>query len=104
MTRHRICAVDDVADGTAQRFDIGRTRLAVVRIGADWYAIGDRCTHGDVSLSEGDVHTDTVELECWKHGSSFSLTTGEPSSMPATKPTPVYTIAVDGDDVFVEID
>ena len=104
MTRHRICSVDDVADGAAQRFDIGRTRVAVVHIGADWYAIGDRCTHQDISLSEGEVDVNTLEIECWKHGSCFSLKTGEPSSMPATKPTPVYTIAVDGDDVFVEID
>jgi 3-phenylpropionate/trans-cinnamate dioxygenase ferredoxin component len=97
----RLCAVDDVASGEARRFDVGDLRVAVVRINDDWYAIGDRCTHQDVSLSEGEVHADTLELECWKHGSCFSLTTGEPSSLPATRPVPAYEVHVDGDDVLI---
>ena len=104
MSRERICSTADVADGTAERFKVGRTAIAVVHLGEDWYAIGDRCTHQDISLSEGDVHPDTLELECWKHGSCFSLKTGEPSTLPATKPTPVYTVVIEGDDVFVEVD
>ncbi|PJI37186.1 hypothetical protein CTI14_66795, partial [Methylobacterium radiotolerans] len=32
------------------------------------HAIGDTCTHGDISLSEGFVEGDTVE--CWAHGSA----------------------------------
>lgn len=101
MTEERLCSVGDVAPGEAKRFDLGALRLAVVRIDDDWYAVGDRCTHQDISLSEGDVHADTREIECWKHGSAFSLETGEPSSLPATKPTPVYELRVDGDDVLV---
>jgi 3-phenylpropionate/trans-cinnamate dioxygenase ferredoxin component len=104
VSRLRLCSVTDVADGEAQRVDVGGLRLAVVRLGDDWYALGDRCTHQDISLSEGDVHADTLEIECWKHGSCFSLTTGEPNSLPATKATPTYTVTVDGDDVYVEID
>ena len=46
-------------------------RIAVVRIDDDWYAIGDTCTHQDISLSEGEVDPDDLEIECWKHGSSF---------------------------------
>ena len=84
MTAERLCGVDDLGPGEARRFDLGDLRIAVVRIDNDWYAIGDRCSHQDVSLSEGDVHGDSLELECAKHGSCFSLTTGEPSSLPAT--------------------
>ncbi|MCX7621361.1 MAG: non-heme iron oxygenase ferredoxin subunit [Acidimicrobiales bacterium] len=103
MTEEKLCSTDDVEPGTARRFDFGPHRICVVRIGDDWYAIGDRCTHQDVSLSEGEVHPDELEIECWKHGSCFSLVTGEPSSLPATKPTPVYELRVDGRDVFVEL-
>ena len=39
--------------------------------------------------SEGDVDCDEKLIECWKHGSAFSLETGEPESLPATKPVPV---------------
>ncbi len=100
----RICSVTDVADGEARRFDLGKTRIAVVRIGDDWYAIGDRCTHQDVSLAEGEVLADTLELECWKHGSCFSLVDGQPHALPATRPVPTYTVKIEDDDVFVEVD
>ncbi len=44
---------------------------------------------------------DELEIECPKHGSTFSLTTGEAQTLPATRPVPVYAIQVDGDDVSV---
>lgn len=104
MSRHRLCAAGDVADGEAQRIDVAGHRLAVIHLDERWYVIGDRCTHQDISLAEGEIYPDTLEIECWKHGSCFSLVSGEPSSLPATKPTPTYTVTVDGGDVYVEID
>ena len=97
----RLCGRDDLKPGEARRFDVEGHRIALVRIGDDFYAIGDRCSHEDYSLSEGEVLADDLEIECWKHGSTFSLTDGEPQSLPAVKPVPVYEIAVDGDDVSV---
>jgi 3-phenylpropionate/trans-cinnamate dioxygenase ferredoxin subunit len=103
VTAERLCKVADVAPGTAKRFDIGNARICLVRLGDDFYAIGDRCSHADFALSEGEVWADEKEIECWKHGSTFSLVTGEPQSFPATMPVPVYDVRVEGDDVFVEI-
>jgi 3-phenylpropionate/trans-cinnamate dioxygenase ferredoxin subunit len=97
----RVCARDDVASGSARCFDVEGHRIALVRIGDDFYAIGDRCSHADYSLSEGDVWEDEVEIECPKHGSTFSLKTGEPQTLPATQPVPVYGVQIDGDDVSV---
>ena len=102
-TRERLCRVDDLTPGTARRFDLGRHRIALVRIGDDFYAVGDRCSHADFSLSEGEVWPDELEIECWKHGSTFSLKTGEPQSLPATRPVPVYDVRVEGDEVWVEL-
>ena len=99
--RERLCRVDDLDPGQARRFEVGDHRIALVRIGADFYAIGDRCSHADYSLAEGEVYADDLEVECWKHGSTFSLVTGEPQSLPATKPVPVYQVQVEGDDVVV---
>ena len=102
-TTVRVCAVGDVEPGSARRFDVSGHRLAVVRIGEDFYVIGDTCSHANFSLSEGDVYPEELEIECWKHGSTFSLVDGTPQSLPATKPVPVYHVKVDGDDVLVEI-
>ena len=98
----RVCRVEDFARDTAQRFVVDGTAVAVVRIGDDFYAIGDRCSHADVSLSEGEVDPGDRHIECWKHGSRFSLETGEPDTLPATRPVPVYDVTIAGDDVLVE--
>lgn len=101
MNAERLCALDELADGEARRFDVGDRRLAVVRLGDRVYAIGDRCTHADVSLSDGEVDPGECTLECPKHGSAFSLVTGEALSLPATRPSPVYRVTVvDGDVVL----
>jgi 3-phenylpropionate/trans-cinnamate dioxygenase ferredoxin subunit len=98
-----VCRVDAIEQGTAQRFDINGHRIAVVRIGDDFYAIGDTCTHADYSLAEGEIDADERTIECWKHGSQFSLETGEPLSLPATRPEPVYEVVVDGDELSVVV-
>jgi 3-phenylpropionate/trans-cinnamate dioxygenase ferredoxin subunit len=97
----RLCAVQDVAPGAARRFDVEEHRIALVRIGDDFYAIGDRCSHADFSLAEGEVDPDERTIECIKHGSTFSLTDGQPQTLPATLPVPVYVVEVHGDDVNV---
>ena len=98
-----VCQVGDVAPNSAIRVDRGGLRLAVVRIGDDWYALGDRCSHAEASIAEGEVWPDELEIECPKHGSSFSVKTGEPLTLPATQPVPTYPVRVDGDDVLVRI-
>ncbi|MCA1692177.1 MAG: non-heme iron oxygenase ferredoxin subunit [Acidimicrobiales bacterium] len=99
----RLCGTDEIKPGTARRFDVESHRIAVVRIGDQFYALGDRCSHADYSLSEGDVWEDEREIECPKHGSTFSLETGKPQTFPATQPVPVYTVRVQGDDLVVEL-
>ena len=103
-TEQRLCRIDELAPGEARRFEVGRHRIAVVRIDDDVYAIGDRCTHQNISLAEGEVNADDRTVECWKHGSEFSLETGEPLSLPATKAEPVYDVRVDGGDVVLVLD
>src|SRR6202050_2444294 len=99
----RVWSREELQPGTAKRFDVGSHRIALVRVHDDFYALGDRCSHEDYSLSEGEVIEDACEIECWKHGSTFDLRTGDPCSLPATKPVPVYPVRINGDDVMVEL-
>ncbi len=98
-----VAKVEDIKPGSAKRVDVDGHRLCVVHIADDWYVLGDECSHADYSLSEGDVWEDELEIECPKHGSTFSLETGEPQTLPATQPVPVYAVRVDGDDVVVTL-
>ncbi len=102
MTATRVCGLSDLAQDEPMRVEIDGTPIAVVRDSNDEvHAIGDTCTHGDISLSEGFVEGDT--LECWAHGSAFSLRTGKPLNLPAYEPVPVYAVQIDGDDVLIDI-
>jgi 3-phenylpropionate/trans-cinnamate dioxygenase ferredoxin subunit len=98
-----VCGLDEIPSGTARKFDVGGIAVAVVRIDDDVYAIGDVCSHADVSLSGGEVWCDERELECPKHGSTFSLTTGEPATLPATQPVPVFDASVVDGQILVTI-
>ena len=92
---------DKLESGTTLRLGVGAEGICLVRIGDDFYAISDRCSHANVSLSEGDVDEIDCTVECWKHGSTFSLTDGQPQCLPATQPVKVYRVTRDGDDVVV---
>ena len=93
MASVRVCTIEELGVNEAARFVLDGVPIAVVKDAAgDVFAIGDTCTHGDISLSEGFVEDDT--LECWAHGSKFSLRTGKPLSLPAYEPVPVYRVEI----------
>jgi 3-phenylpropionate/trans-cinnamate dioxygenase ferredoxin component len=101
MAEIRICSEDDLDVGSAVRVVIDDLPIALVRDSSGAiHAIGDTCTHGDISLSEGFVEDAT--LECWAHGSKFSLETGKPLSLPAYEPVPVYPVTIVDGDVFID--
>ena len=84
----RTVAVTELADRKPHRAVIGDVAVAIVSIDGEIFAIGDRCSHADVSLSEGEV--EGCALECWLHGSAFDLRTGAPLTLPAIEPVPVF--------------
>ncbi len=101
MTTVRICSVDDVELTSAVRVVIDDQPIALVKDSAgNIFAIGDTCTHGDISLSEGFVEDDTIE--CWAHGSRFSLRTGEALTLPAYEPVPVFHVTITDGDVYID--
>ena len=107
MSGQLACYAADVPPCGAFRAELegedGPVPVAVVRAeDGELYAISDVCSHGSVSLSEGEVEGSTVE--CWLHGSKFDLRTGAPTGLPATRPVPVYPVTVEGERVLVDID
>ncbi len=99
----RVCALDDLTPGTARKVVVDGRALALVRVDDDVYALDDRCSHQDVSLSEGEVDVAERTLECYKHGSAFSLESGAPCSLPATRPVRVHEVKVVDGQVEVQV-
>ena len=67
---------------------------------AEVFAIGDRCSHAEASLAEGEVFDH--EVECPRHGSEFDLRTGKALSLPATRPVPTYQVSVEDGVVYLD--
>ncbi len=97
----RICAIDELVENQAVKVVIDGIPIAVVKDSSgEVHAIGDTCTHGEISLAEGFVEGET--LECWAHGSQFSLISGKPLNLPAYEPVPVYQVELLGGDIYLD--
>lgn len=101
--RVRLCGAADLEVGAVRRFEAAGTAVALARCEDGYHAVVDNCSHEDYPLSEGEVFPDLCEIECLRHGSTFSLLDGEPQSFPATTPVSVLEVVCEGDDVFVEV-
>jgi 3-phenylpropionate/trans-cinnamate dioxygenase ferredoxin subunit len=97
----KVCASADLAPNQALKVVVDGVAIAVVKDSEGTvHALGDTCTHGDISLSEGFVEDDG--LECWAHGSKFSLTSGKPMNLPAYEPVPVFAVTLIDGDIYLD--
>ncbi len=108
MTEQRVCAVEDLRPGATLRIDHtladGSERpIVIVRDErGEFFAVDDICTHGAVSLSEGEVAG--REIECWGHGARFDFHTGEATALPAILAVATYPVRIEDGFVFVNVD
>ncbi|MDO5719956.1 MAG: Rieske 2Fe-2S domain-containing protein [Actinomycetaceae bacterium] len=104
---YQVACAADLDPGTARAVTMtdsdGKERVIAIvcDVEGDWYAIDDACTHGDVSLSEGDVGDKCIE--CWAHGAEFNLETGE-GTLPAVTPVRTYSLTIQDQSVLVDLD
>ncbi|HEY5222300.1 MAG TPA: non-heme iron oxygenase ferredoxin subunit [Microbacteriaceae bacterium] len=96
----KVCAESDLQPGQSVKVLVNGKAVALVK---DEYgtchAIGDTCSHAEISLSEGFV--EGSKLECWAHGARFDLNTGRALTLPATDPVPVYELSIVDGDIYV---
>jgi 3-phenylpropionate/trans-cinnamate dioxygenase ferredoxin subunit len=103
VTFERVADLDDVAVRSARQVVLGGEPVALVRTDETTVkAVHDTCSHQQWSLSEGWV--DDNQIECDLHGSAFDLDTGQPQSLPAVKPIPVYACEVRDGGIWVDPD
>jgi 3-phenylpropionate/trans-cinnamate dioxygenase ferredoxin subunit len=101
----RACLAREVPEAMPMHVDVDGVPIALARCDdGQIRAIYDECSHASIALSEGEI--DGCTIECWLHGSRFDLRTGIPTGLPATKPVPVFPVAIEGegDDAVVLVD
>lgn len=108
MTAQVVASREDLEPGEAMRLELDGADGSLVEVSlvraedGEYHAVNDICTHGQVSLSEGEVDGNTIE--CWLHGSVFDLMSGKPLSLPATQGVAVYPLTYDGDNILIDVD
>ena len=79
-------------DRKPYKFTIDGTDVLVASVDDKFFAVNDICTHSEVSLSEGTI--EGCAVECWLHGATFDLQTGEPAGPPATTALATYSVTL----------
>ncbi len=103
MVLEKVLTLDELPVGSARAVDTGGEPICLVRLDEDTVkAVHDTCSHQQYSLGEGWVEDNTIE--CALHGSAFDLDTGDPESLPAVKPIPVYACTVRDGAIWVDQD
>lgn len=97
---YRVAGINDIPQGRGRCFTVAGRRIAVFRVEDELFAIDDRCTHAEASLSEGQVWG--CEVECPRHGATFDLRTGRPT-LPAVKKIQLFEAAVEDGRVVVTL-
>jgi 3-phenylpropionate/trans-cinnamate dioxygenase ferredoxin component len=104
MTLVKICTAADVPEGEVRRFVVDHRPIAVTNLGEEGFrAVDAICSHAHYFLDEGEVDVDDQTVECPKHGSTFDLNTGRPTTLPATLPVEVFAVKVEDEDILIEL-
>ena len=53
VERHIICKVDEIPEGEGKSFKFDDVSVAVFKVGENLYALEDKCSHADVTISGG---------------------------------------------------
>jgi naphthalene 1,2-dioxygenase ferredoxin component len=94
-TWHAAASLADVKEGEPLDIEIAGHHVALYRVGNEYYATGNICTHAEALLSDGML--DGCEIECPLHMGRFDIRTGEALTSPVEIDIPVYPVRVTGD-------
>jgi len=98
-----IARTTDVEPGCALQVNLGgHPPLALVRLADEFFVINDTCTHGEASLSDGEIING--DIECPFHSGCFDIRTGAATAFPCTKALTVYPVKVEDEQVFAALD
>lgn len=92
----------EVEQGSAKPVLIeGSAPLALFRLGDEFFVLDDTCTHGEASLSEGDIFDG--EIECPFHSGRFDIRTGEATRFPCVRALRSYRVKVEDEKIYVDL-
>lgn len=101
MTWHKAADTASLTEKQVIGVEVNGTEVAIYRIGTEYLATANICTHQFAFMSEGYVDGDCVE--CPLHQALFDIRTGAVVEGPPEQPLATYATRVDGSAIFVEL-
>ena len=92
----------DVEDDVPSLVEVGDRQIALCRVGEDFYAIDNVCTHAFACFTDGFIEDDQVE--CPLHQARFHIPTGKALTAPATEDLRTYPVKREGETVYVKVE
>lgn len=102
MAWQRAASLSSIREGAVIGADVGITPIALYNLGGEIFATAGICTHALALLSEGWV--EDGKIECPLHQGLFDIRTGKALCAPLTQDLRTYTVKVEGDDIFVDLE
>jgi ferredoxin-thioredoxin reductase catalytic chain len=95
----RVAATGDLADGQGRVVAVGKRKLALFRVGGEFFCLENVCNHLWAPLGEG--YLEGYDVMCPWHGWRYDVRTGKTDHPDADVKT--YPVIVRGGEVFVSV-
>lgn len=97
-----IASTADIPVGKTHCVSVGEHEILICNSKEGWFAVDNLCTHADARLSEGKLKG--CKVICPLHGAAFDIRDGAALSKPARTPLQTYPLAIDGDNILIDIE
>lgn len=96
----RVASVDEIASGGRLSILVDDIPALLIRLGDEYFAIEDVCSHDRQPLTNGPIGAD-CSITCPRHGARFNLRTGAALCMPAIEGIATFEVQVRDGGLFV---
>ena len=89
----------DMEPNTMKAVNVNGKPILLVNLNGTYYAIGNKCTHMQCTLTNGELKGEVVQCPC--HGSRFNVKTGKVVGGPAAVVEPKYEVKVENGQIMI---
>ena len=97
-----VAKLPDFDNQPAKCVEVAGKKVALFKLGDEFFAIDDTCTHRGGPLSQGNIEGD--EIECPWHGAHFNIRSGKVTLAPASDDVSKYNVRLSGDEIEIEVE
>ena len=103
MAKIAVGKVSELAPGSMKKVTIeGRDEIVLANVDGNFFAMRGLCNHQGGPLAEGEIEGKVIT--CPWHGAQWDVTTGKMVEFAMDlDPEPIYTVIVEGEDLFLDI-